>query len=689
MAEISSITPQSPHLETVKCLHRDNSRTLGPFPDGAFQEYAEKGTILVATEEGQCVGYLLYRYSRQRLSIAHLCVDQRHRGKRIARDLVQHLIGIGRQYRGIKLNCRPDYDASTFWPKMGFVAVDHPIGRGKAGKRLVTWWYGDDDTGLFSARARASRDARTPVALDANVFFDLTVRAGTPQADRSSILLADWLEDELELCVTDELFNEIAGNPDEGDRLRSHRAAATFERITGDNQRFCAVCEEVRKLFPNPSRQDDADARHISRAIAAGVGFFLTHELKLQRMSGTLEERYGLKVLSPLSLVNHLDQQRNQEAYRPSAFAGSVLRVRRVTPEDTSVLEQYLCQVGQGETVKKFRELLRRLLSSPKSVECWMLMDANPLAAWALSNRDDDTVEVQLLRVRRGPLAPTVALQITRRCVTHTVRARRRFTHVTDKSMQVEVLTALDYFGFAEVNPGWLRAAMYVIASAAEVGQTLATYRHDSIEPEGYMSWGEMIAEQSHEPTAASYDEHLLWPLKIIGSGIPSYVLPIKAVWAAELFDDALAGQVLYCRRHDLALNVEGIFYSAAKPSSISSPGRVLWYVSQESGREGTGMIRACSRVLEVASDVPKELFRKYRRLGIYEWKDVLATARGDMSRKIMAVHFGDTELLPRPISLSVLRRIAKLHGKGVQLQGPWKLLPEQFFRDLYKAGQK
>lgn len=42
------ITENSAHFESVKKLWRDNSRTLGFFPDGAFRDYAADECILVA-----------------------------------------------------------------------------------------------------------------------------------------------------------------------------------------------------------------------------------------------------------------------------------------------------------------------------------------------------------------------------------------------------------------------------------------------------------------------------------------------------------------------------------------------------------------------------------------------------------------------------------------------------------------
>lgn len=57
---IEAIDPTSPYLATVKALGKANAAPLGVFPEGAFEDYARRKTILVALDEqDNCVGYLL------------------------------------------------------------------------------------------------------------------------------------------------------------------------------------------------------------------------------------------------------------------------------------------------------------------------------------------------------------------------------------------------------------------------------------------------------------------------------------------------------------------------------------------------------------------------------------------------------------------------------------------------------
>ena len=120
-----------------------------------------------------------------------------------------------------------------------------------------------------------------------------------------------------------------------------------------------------------------------------------------------------------------------------------------------------------------------------------------------------------------------------------------------------------------------------------------------------------------------------------------------------------------------------------ARPGILSAPGRILWYVSK-GDFEGTMSIRACSRINEVAVDKPKTLFRRFRRLGVYEWNEVFETADRDLNRNIMAIRFDDTELL-KPVPWKTIQDVLRAHGKANNVQSPLRISPAAF-NDLYAA---
>jgi ribosomal protein S18 acetylase RimI-like enzyme len=88
--KIETISEKPSQLDAVKQLWRANSDTLGFLPAGAFEECATNGNILVARDaQGQCIGYLLFRCSRNRVvTIHHLCIDESARGQGVASQLI-------------------------------------------------------------------------------------------------------------------------------------------------------------------------------------------------------------------------------------------------------------------------------------------------------------------------------------------------------------------------------------------------------------------------------------------------------------------------------------------------------------------------------------------------------------------------------------------------------------------------
>jgi hypothetical protein len=135
----------------------------------------------------------------------------------------------------------------------------------------------------------------------------------------------------------------------------------------------------------------------------------------------------------------------------------------------------------------------------------------------------------------------------------------------------------------------------------------------------------------------------------------------------------------------ELALNPDSVYYRASRPSMRTDLGRILWYVSADDEIHGSKRIRACSQLQDVVTGGPKELFRRFRRFGVYDWKHVLAAA-GDLERNLMALQFSDTELFHNPISWDDTRTILQRFGIRSTFQSPTEIT-EDVFIELYRRG--
>jgi hypothetical protein len=78
-------------------------------------------------------------------------------------------------------------------------------------------------------------------------------------------------------------------------------------------------------------------------------------------------------------------------------------------------------------------------------------------------------------------------------------------------------------------------------------------------------------------------------------------------------------------------------------------------------------------------------LYKRFRRLGVYSFQDVIKTADNNLDKNIMAVKFSDTELFTNPIKLA---DIIEIVGRRISVQSSSKITSEEF-KMLYNVGKQ
>ena len=142
--------------------------------------------------------------------------------------------------------------------------------------------------------------------------------------------------------------------------------------------------------------------------------------------------------------------------------------------------------------------------------------------------------------------------------------------------------------------------------------------------------------------------------------------------------------QTLFTRNDELGISREPIYFSGAAKGSLEPPARILWYVSKDGMRVGTGAIRATSQLVELRVGRPLDLYGRFSNLGVYRRENVLEL--GAKGKSIMALRFIDTELFKNPISYLELRAHARDHGCNLFVGAPNRL-PDDMFDILYEKG--
>ena len=179
--------------------------------------------------------------------------------------------------------------------------------------------------------------------------------------------------------------------------------------------------------------------------------------------------------------------------------------------------------------------------------------------------------------------------------------------------------------------------------------------------------------------------EKAIWPMKLTDTNIPCFIVPIRADYAVQLFDEKLYNQEFNLFENDKpepALSIENAYFKTGKQSVPQAPARILWYVSS-SNYIGTPAIRACSYLDRIEKGTAKELFEKYKRLGVLEWRDVQKLGRNG---NVTTYVFSYTELFDIPVGLDETRGLI---AKPKETFQSFCAIDEKTFLRIYQAGSQ
>jgi len=627
------------------------------------------------------------------VSIVHLCVEPSHRQKGVAKALVDYFKKITRDefFQGIRIHCRRDYKVNDVWPKFGFNALDEKHGRSKQGSTLTVWWFDHGHPTLFTLADEQKIGSKLPVVIDANIFYDLQKSPQSASEKESHSLLAGWLN--IKLHLTPEIYNEINRHKNEIKRKSGREFIKKFKVLPSPDDEFQKTCEQLRHFFPKKQISDsyESDLRQLARSIATNMPFFVTRDEALQKKSEDIHKIFGMHIISPSYLITYQDELMRNIEYQPVKLAGKI-NIKRVNSEQIVLLENQF-HVLQWKTKAQFKQQLQAYLAEPHIFETSIIQSAGQLLALIVYGRKNKhELEIPVFRFMRNSLSATLARRLVLNTILDSSAEGRVLTKVTDLNLSDEMIDALREHGFVLINNHWIKASLQIVGTAKKLAAELTAIGNNLPQITQYATqMTEAIEIALSKNNRGLLDiERSLWPTKITDVDIPTFVVPIQPDWAMQLFDFNLAKQDLFGGEPSLILKVENVYYRASHPSpkELATPARILWYVSKGKGNyQGTMSIRACSYLDEVVIDKPKALFSRFKRLGIYEWKDVFKTANQNLDKYIMAFRFSNTEIFNHPIHQNELKEIWKQEsGVNFHVQKP-TFISNQLFFHLYHVG--
>ena len=666
---ISKLTPAD--LAAVDKLMKWNSKTLGFLPREALLDYINKEGVLGAkTSDDQLVGYLLYAAYPSYFRITQLCVSENFRNRGIAKRFIDKLKKSATTQKIIKLRCRRDFPAHGMWPELGFVPSDERPGRSAAG-HLLTHWYltlaRDDQLSLF--QAKTSEEA-LDVVIDAQIFFDFH----EPDDDKtkpSKALFHDFSIDSLKLWITDELLVEIGRGRDLDQRRIARQRSSEFPKIEHNPQLTEHFEGVLRTLLPDNNQSQESDIRHLAKTAASDVDIFVTRDQALLRKTNKIFDLTNIRVLSPTDLIIKLHELSEKQSYVLNRVSGSDLGWRRLTSTDL-VSFPFTSFLDHQERKGKFREKLELLLANPTNNECELLRSGDDIVAIRVLAKDsDDVLNVPLARVAHSADRPLFGRFLIADTISKSLEKKLDMVKFDASAITSSLIPDLLDMGFIECNSSFIRLCFARFLSRKEVLSEISRLCPESVNKYQDISDIEL--------------ERCCSPLGLEATDQKHFLIPIRPGYAISLIDRDQSANDLFGGNPNILLRWDNVYYRAkTHHNMLKPPARILWYVSGIPKK-----IVAISHLDTVEIDTPRVLFRKFRKFGILEWKDLYRLCGGDPLKKIMALKFSHTFLFRKPISLDELRDAFKEDNEdrvGLTLQSPSNV-PMGIFRKLFRLG--
>ncbi len=676
-------------LQQVITLGDANKRYLGFYPKEAFERSAQEGKILGAVgSSGELLGYVLYYVAKDRAKIQHLCVAEKHRRKGVGKVLLDTLKDETKHLTGILLHCRRDFPAHTFWSRH-FVAVDEKPGRGKKAETLTAFWHDHGHPDLFTGLTGEIEDSSATAVIDHNVLIDLMKE----DDNESKALKADWLTPSIRLFKTDEAFNEIDRSENPNIRKMNKVFAHSIDSLRCDTARVDEVVKDLSSIMGEAKTPSDwSDRKQLAIAIVGQADFFITRDGEILKNNERLSAEFGLEVVEPLEIVLHFDSLLRSIEYKPARLKGTLITVRKISSEDIRTLRDSFLMQGMGERRSHFERRMREAMLSKGGYHGFVYVSDSRKLALAIIEAAGNGCNVPFLRVVKGGAGPILARNVAVDLVRHTfdLSEGNCTTVVNDPYLSVECEDALQGAGFFRCARGFIKLNCLGSYNTEELREALKQIAVEDAEggtgsgrTYGLTLAGDMRAIDGESTLRV---EKRIWPGKMRGS-LENYIIPIKPKWAMHLFDEGLARGELFGAIEHLALSYENVYYRGAVPKVVTSPSRVLWYVSDDKSFAGSKRLRACSLVSEVSIGPARELYTIYKRLGVYEWKDILKTAHGNAKNKVMAIQFANTELFRNPLTRDDVDRVVKRFLGTTPPLSTALRIPEKCFFELYEIG--
>ena len=689
--DIVSIDKFSGSFDNVLDIYEQNKAHLGFLPRGAFTPFVERNELLIACSGDTVFGYLMFRYSKAngKIRVTHLCVGKDHRGHGVATRLIEELKIRFNHVIRVTARCRKDFKSWAFWDqKSGFSAGRELAGRKKTGSILTEFFWEPRELPLFKHLGLdAPADPLPIVALDANVFFDLYDPERHRHTEANGIL-EDWLAGELDLCVTTELLEDVMRSNDEQTVNNSKSDLQGWKVISAEETEVQNELSKVEQILGSSrDPRSESDRRHLAIAIANGASAFVTRDNELLQKSELLFDNFGLSLYRPSQLAVEFDVIQDNERYQLRELERSGLHVRRFSGEQTFDFADF--RSDDNDKVRPIKAQWNDATSNPRKNDVTNVLDSNGnVMAIAISTTTEEETVVSLLRVRLGDVKRRFGRTLIRYLLGNADRvfgssSVMRFTDVPEYMVE-----SFNEFGFLATDEAAIRISIPKVLTPLELTGELSKLSEAGVLAGSQLSdISDLLQTAIDEKDAATILqlEEQFSPLKIDVEFVPNYIVPIKPRWAKDLFDPEIGPQELWESPMEKTLNPRSVYYKASGGFSKELRNcRIIWYVSADADFSLAKNLRCSSIMTKRVTGIPNDLFRRFRRFGIYEFANV-RDIHNKPDGKCEAIEFCATEAWQSPISYEAAIALLEQHNLKHNNFVTAQKIPNSIFLQLYQ----
>ncbi len=685
--QVEFVTQYHPLFQEVISLGRKHSSTLGFMPEGGFIDHAQKRCIIIIHDKFELMGYLMFRVVARssRISIVHLCIKDEFRGKSIPTKLLDAL---RKKYEtthaGIALSCRADYsNASALWSKYGFVCRGKVRSRSVDEQFLNKWWYDFNKLDLFSSTDSAS--VKIKALLDANIIVKLRDNniIQEPSQDARP-LMADWLSDEVDFYYAPELFNEISRDSDNERAQKTRNFLSNFIEARFDVAKCKNIASQLIPLIPGKTDNDKSDRMQLASAIESNVSYFITLDKGILDKRYEIAEIFDIQIYSPQEFILEIDQLINKEEYSPTRLAGvSFHTISKISNTDLDIcVDKFLCK-SNSEKKSSFQNIVYAETSKGQSAKIKVVKaDNNTIAFFAYEYGLSELI-IPFIRLDDTEHKLTLFMQLISDFIRKAIDENLSKVVIKETFLSENQISVLGRMGFENYLDVWGKTVSNRIIDSSQIVEVDERFGDENFV-------GLLQSSCKEERNKILLDiEHKLFPLKFSDLDIPCYIIPIKALWAGQLFDPNISGVTLFGADPNRIWSIENVYYRNTRPITELAPGRILWYVSSDKKTVRSQAIVASSYLDEVMTDKPKILFQKNKHFGIYEWKNIYKLCKKNIETPIRALRFSQTEVFKNPIKLQSVRQIFMANGRSENTFASPVKVGNAIFNQIYQAGRE